>query len=66
MSTMTSFFNRCLLEGAVVVRSPVEEVLLQGGNPSQVCEHRIQPLIKSIDKVICVIISNRFRTHLEG
>lgn len=36
MAAMTAFFSRCLLEGAVVVRTPAEEVLLQGGNPSQV------------------------------
>jgi hypothetical protein len=36
MATMTSFFSRCLPEGAVLVRTPAEEVLLQGGNPSQV------------------------------
>ncbi len=44
MATMTSFFSRCLPEGAVVVRTPAEEVLLKGGNPSQVWAFLNQPL----------------------
>ena len=44
MATMTSFFSRCLPEGAVVVRTPAEDVLLNGGNPSQVWAFLNQPL----------------------
>eukprot|EP01043_Picozoa_sp_COSAG02_P064510 COSAG02_NODE_9454_length_2211_cov_1.458807_1_plen_84_part_00 len=41
MATMISFFSRCLPEGAVVVRTAAEEVMLQGGNPSQVDMHAL-------------------------